>query len=118
MLGGSSGKNQMALNRATTTEYDAWSFYSEANNWTWDGLLPFFKATERMYSRDPFASFSQGLSDLGADLYGFVGPISASMNEIYSAEIPSYVRTLNKLGINTIVQPVSLRLWFHLGCQD
>ncbi|OSX63021.1 hypothetical protein POSPLADRAFT_1121407, partial [Postia placenta MAD-698-R-SB12] len=43
MLGGSSGINGMATNRASRVEYDTWSEFAPENDWTWDGLLPYFK---------------------------------------------------------------------------
>ena len=52
MLGGSSGLNFLAWNRASRHEYDAWKAVSyepgdsESDAWDWDGILPYFKKSE------------------------------------------------------------------------
>lgn len=52
MLGGSSGLNYLAWDRATKVEYDAWKgLSSEAADpkdlhWDWDGFLPFLQKAE------------------------------------------------------------------------
>lgn len=53
MLGGSSGLNGMAWNRATSDEYDAWGQFSSRFDWNWDGLLPFFKKSETISLSPP-----------------------------------------------------------------
>lgn len=53
MLGGSSGINGLSWNRASRPEYDSWSVFAPNSSWTWDGLLPFFKKTERVFNEPP-----------------------------------------------------------------
>lgn len=44
MLGGSSGVNGMQVQRGQKEDYDRWgSYFSDNSEWSWDGLLPYFK---------------------------------------------------------------------------
>lgn len=44
MLGGSSGVNGLQVHRGMRNDYDSWgSFFSESSDWSWEGLLPYFK---------------------------------------------------------------------------
>ncbi|GJC89650.1 dehydrogenase xptC [Colletotrichum liriopes] len=44
MLGGSTGVNAMQLHRGQKEDYDRWgSYFGENSEWSWDGLLPYFK---------------------------------------------------------------------------
>jgi hypothetical protein len=108
MLGGSSGKNLMASGRGAIAEYDAMNVFAQSQDWSWEGLLPYLRATERTAPTDPFPSFSQGSSSFEESLFrGYHGEIETSFNEMYSGEVSDYVRTLNNLGVKTNVAPVS-----------
>lgn len=52
VLGGSSSINAMAFLRGHRAAYDAWE-RAGATGWGYDGLLPFFKRSERAEGRDP-----------------------------------------------------------------
>lgn len=44
MLGGSSGHNGMQVHRGQKDDYDRWgSYFGPTSQWSWDGLLPYFK---------------------------------------------------------------------------
>lgn len=44
MLGGSSGVNGLQTHRGMRNDYDSWgSFFGDSSDWSWDGLLPYFK---------------------------------------------------------------------------
>jgi choline dehydrogenase-like flavoprotein len=44
MLGGSSGVNGMQVHRGQREDYDRWgSYFGKKSEWSWDGLLPYFK---------------------------------------------------------------------------
>jgi len=44
LVGGSSAINAMMTVRATSDDYDRWgSFFGEKSDWSWEGLLPYFK---------------------------------------------------------------------------
>ncbi|KAK0499111.1 alcohol oxidase [Armillaria luteobubalina] len=101
LLGGSSAMNFLALTRATKTEYDAWSFFSSGqNDWSWDGLLPYFKKST---SVDPdqtnnFLGIPGGEETDDHD-EGFDGPIHASHNTIFSDVEPLYAEAMHSIGI-------------------
>jgi choline dehydrogenase-like flavoprotein len=46
MLGGSSGINGLAWNRASSPEYDSWNTFAPGAGWTFSGLLPHMKNSE------------------------------------------------------------------------
>ena len=46
MLGGSTGLNLMAWNRASKIEYDAWQGFSGVTGWNWSNILPFMRKSE------------------------------------------------------------------------
>lgn len=44
LLGGSSGHNGMQVHRGQKDDYDRWgSYFAGRPQWSWDGLLPYFK---------------------------------------------------------------------------
>lgn len=81
MLGGSSGINGLAWNRASSAEYDAWNTFAQNLSWGWDGLLPLFKKSENvsLTPKDPYPGISS--EEAQAALHnlpyveGFSGPI-------------------------------------------
>lgn len=81
MLGGSSGKNLMAFDRASATEYDALRVFAGDKDWSWLGLLPFFLKSEHVALEPPdtFAEYSEespSWSQVPFD--GFSGPVAVS----------------------------------------
>lgn len=48
VLGGSSAVNAMMVLRGTTEDYDRWGgFFGDNSEWSWAGLLPYFKKVRR-----------------------------------------------------------------------
>ncbi|TIC96156.1 Pyranose dehydrogenase 1 [Colletotrichum higginsianum] len=44
MLGGSTGVNAMQVHRGQKEDYNRWgSYFSDNSEWSWDGILPYFK---------------------------------------------------------------------------
>ena len=81
MLGGCSGKNLMAFDRASSTEYDALRDFANDEGWSWFGLLPFFLKSEHaaLEPPDTFAGYSAerpSFSQVPFD--GFLGPVAVS----------------------------------------
>ncbi|PCH34877.1 hypothetical protein WOLCODRAFT_19639 [Wolfiporia cocos MD-104 SS10] len=113
MLGGSSGINYMAFNRAPNLEYDSWHTFSPYLDWTWNGLLTYFIKSENMslFPQDPYPSFSQDVynsSVRSPQLFtGRSGPLLTSYNEIYLETVSEFVRSQNTLGIVTNAYPVT-----------
>ncbi|TBU28075.1 alcohol oxidase [Dichomitus squalens] len=111
LLGGSSGINGLAWDRASATEYDAWATIAGDKNWSWSGLLPFLQKAENFSKTpaDPFPGISPAeAAEVEADLPhvdGFSGPIVASLNSLYFDTVTNVTVTLNNLGIQTNAEP-------------
>ena len=58
VLGGSSGLNAMIYTRGVPSDYDAWGH--AAQGWHWDGVLPYFKATEQFFGGENLYHGAQG----------------------------------------------------------
>ena len=126
MLGGSSGINGMAWNRATEEEYNSWETFGPENGWNWDGLLPFMIKSENMsrVTPDPFPGLTDEQRNLTSPVYGFNGPmevrhvtfnltfvltlLQASHQIWYADPMVPYVQALNSIGIDTVAEPVSV----------
>ncbi|KAK0224208.1 alcohol oxidase [Armillaria fumosa] len=101
LLGGSSAMNFLAWTRATKIEYDSWAFFSSGqNDWSWDGLLPYF---EKSTSVDPDQTNNflgiPSREETNDHDEGFDGPIHASHNTIFSDVEPLYAETMISIGI-------------------
>ena len=133
MLGGSSGVNGMAWNRASSPEYDAWAEFAQTTDWNWEGLLSSFKKSENvaLSPQNPYPGITEEEAQQTAHdmprVDGFSGPISvyqirrqpcdsdltlclvlcqASHNAFYFNVVPTVVKTLNAIGFNTNPEPV------------
>ncbi|PBK63887.1 alcohol oxidase [Armillaria solidipes] len=101
LLGGSSAMNFLAWTRATKVEYDAWTFFSSGqNDWSWDGLLPYFKKSTSVNPNETndFLGIPGGEQPNGHD-EGFDGPIHVSHNTIFSDVEPLYAEAMISIGI-------------------
>ncbi|KAI0672931.1 alcohol oxidase [Trametes maxima] len=106
MLGGSSGLNFMAWNRASAKEYDAWQELG-ATGWTWDVLLPYFKKSESALP-PPEVTFPGDQRPTGTAFnasHGRDGPIQTSYNVLYSNLTSPYVETMSALGFSINSNP-------------
>ncbi|OAP64308.1 hypothetical protein AYL99_00280 [Fonsecaea erecta] len=52
MLGGTSGLNQSLWMRGTRTDFDELAAFVGSGEWSWDGLLPYFRKHERLDAQD------------------------------------------------------------------
>lgn len=60
MVGGSTGLNGMAWDRASKAEYDAWGSLLDSGGWSYSSLLPSFLSTEtKQLGSDPFPIWSK-----------------------------------------------------------
>ncbi|KAJ7501584.1 GMC oxidoreductase-domain-containing protein [Mycena galericulata] len=92
MVGGSSGLNLLAWNRATQVEYDVWAAFSRSPIWSWAGLTNYFAKSQTVEQgqANPFPGVS--LEQYTASFtHGGKGPIKAhdffieaSYNELYA----------------------------------
>ncbi|KAJ6579511.1 alcohol oxidase, partial [Mycena vulgaris] len=103
MMGGSSGLNLLAWNRASKLEYDAWSTFSADSSWSWTGLTEYFSKSQtiKQGQANPFPGVSTAQHTASFTHGSANGPINVSYNEIYSDIVPGYVETWNNLGIKT-----------------
>ncbi|KXH51004.1 glucose oxidase [Colletotrichum nymphaeae SA-01] len=54
MLGGSTGVNAMQVHRGQKEDYDRWgAYFSNQSEWSWDGLLPYFKKAWNFHPPTP-----------------------------------------------------------------
>ncbi|PBK86342.1 alcohol oxidase, partial [Armillaria gallica] len=101
LLGGSSAMNFLAYTRASKIEYDAWTFFSSGqNNWSWDGLLPYFRKSISIYPNqtNDFLGIPGGEEPNDHD-EGFDGPIHVSHNTLFSDTEPLYAEAMISIGI-------------------
>ena len=80
MLGGSSGINFMAYGRPCAEDVDDWSKTLGIQGWSWPGLLPYFKRSEKLEFDLPNIK-NRDLNDcpINQDLHGIDGAIHTSM---------------------------------------
>ncbi|PBK86382.1 alcohol oxidase, partial [Armillaria gallica] len=101
LLGGSSAMNFLAYTRASKIEYDAWTFFSSGqNDWSWDGLLPYFKKSTSVNpdQTNDFLGIPGGEQPNGHD-EGSNGPIHVSHNTLFSDAEPLYAKAMISIGI-------------------
>ncbi len=92
--------------RASASEYDLWgNDFGNGDEWTWDGLLPYFMKTES-WTPPPLIIPGQERSVDLASVHGTTGYINSSYDNWDSdIEIP-IVSSANSLGIPTTSNPV------------
>ncbi|KAL8685440.1 MAG: hypothetical protein Q9218_007759 [Villophora microphyllina] len=99
VLGGTSALNIMTWNRACKEDYDAWEELGN-EGWGWEGMLPFFKKSERLHESTPEHQLRHQ-SHFDRDFHGTDGPI----HTIYPSQLGTshqyWHNTLNKLGVET-----------------
>lgn len=85
MLGGSTGINLLAWDRASKTEYDAWQLFADDSDWNFENLLPYFVKSENidLTDNDVFPgvsanAYAQADAEFKVD-DGFNGPIDVSI---------------------------------------
>lgn len=82
MLGGSSGLNFLAWNRASSPEYDAWTQFAKGVDWSFKGFLPYFKKTtttrRNQTNTFPGLTGNENTADFDSTFVGFDGPIEVS----------------------------------------
>lgn len=93
MLGGSTGINLMAWDRASKSEYDAWQLFLNGSDWNFDNLLPYFIKSETidLENSDVFPGVSAKEYATAHQQFefddGFKGPVHVSesrlIQEIY-----------------------------------
>lgn len=85
MLGGSTGLNLMAWNRASKIEYDAWQSFSGPGGWNWSNILPFMRKSEAVNKNlsNPFPGITPAEEKLAEAEYlisdGFTGNVKVSI---------------------------------------
>jgi len=107
MLGGSTGINLLAWDRASRLEYDSWQSFINGSDWNFDNLLPYFIKSETvdLVNYDVFPGVSKEGYAIAQKQFevedGFHGPIHASYNQIYGDLALPLASTWNNLGVPT-----------------
>ncbi|KAF7330981.1 Alcohol oxidase [Mycena venus] len=112
MLGGSTGINLFAWDRASKLEYDAWQLFMKESDWNFDNLLPYFIKSETidLKNNDVFPGpspkdYAEARKEFEFD-DGFSGPIHASYNTIYGDLAFPLASTWNNLKVPTNPNPI------------
>jgi len=93
ILGGSSVLHAMAWQRGAKFDYDAWgSPFGNGDEWTFDGLLPYFQRAENWTAPPNAVTINSSLSSA----YGRNGPLSLS----YSSYYTDLDRSLTEASVN------------------
>ncbi|KAF9445168.1 GMC oxidoreductase [Macrolepiota fuliginosa MF-IS2] len=107
MLGGSTGINLLAWDRASKLEYDSWQSFINGSDWNFNNLLPYFIKSETvdLADNDVFPGVSkEGYAVAQKEFEvedGFRGPVHASYNQIYGDLVLPLASTWNNLGVPT-----------------
>ncbi|KAJ7756408.1 alcohol oxidase [Mycena maculata] len=107
MLGGSTGINLLAWDRASKAEYDAWQLFANDSDWNFDNLLPYFIKSENidLADNDVFPGVSSNGYTIAQQEFkvddGFTGPIHGSYNSIYGDLALPLASTWNNLKVPT-----------------
>ncbi|KAK7055259.1 hypothetical protein R3P38DRAFT_2846055 [Favolaschia claudopus] len=92
LLGGSTGINLMAYNRASASEYDALNKFSGDSKWNWKSFVPFFQKSSTVAPTSDNTLSSRATN---------TGPVHASYNSFLVEPVGKMVAAFNKLGIST-----------------
>lgn len=85
MLGGSTGINLLAWDRASKLEYDSWQSFINGSDWNFDNLLPYFIKSEtvNLADNDVFPGVSKEDYAIARQQFavqdGFHGPVHVSV---------------------------------------
>jgi len=81
-LGGSSSINGMIYMRGQARDYDAWAAETGDASWSWDQVLPYFKAHEDHYRMDGGADPETGGNSRFSDTHGHGGEWRIEMQRL------------------------------------
>ncbi|KAI3621666.1 gmc oxidoreductase [Moniliophthora roreri] len=100
MLGGSSGSNAMVWQRGHAEDYNAFSsIYGNEDDWSFDGLLPYFKKSENWTEPGTLWYPGQEVTQSFTDAHGHDGPIQLSYpNWASDVDVPM-VEAVQSLGL-------------------
>jgi len=107
MIGGSTGLNYMAWDRASISEYDSWAQFGGKGGWNYQALLPYFIKAENFNAstRDQFPGISPQEEAEAQQAFkhenGFSGPIKSSYNSLFTDNIFPLVESWNNFSIPT-----------------
>lgn len=92
LVGGSTGINLMAWDRASKAEYDSWAILGGAGGWDFNSLLPYFQKVEdlNVNQGDPYPGFSPSEGAAANQSFksedGYFGPIQVCHEIFISLE--------------------------------
>ncbi|KAL2810042.1 hypothetical protein BJX63DRAFT_444926 [Aspergillus granulosus] len=98
VLGGGSAINGMAFDRGSPGDYDLWGEVIGDNNWSWDGLLPYFKKSETFTPPTAEQQAEYGIS-FDMSVHGTSGPVQSSYPPFISTTGKAFMSALRQLRI-------------------
>ncbi|KAK7949203.1 alcohol dehydrogenase [Apiospora aurea] len=93
MVGGSSGVNAMMTLRGSKEDYDRWGqlFADNAQDWSWDGMLPYFKKLAKRFNISTDTSYWGEHSPIQASFPSFqypgLDPLVSAFQELPGVEM-------------------------------
>ncbi|KAK1771700.1 alcohol oxidase [Phialemonium atrogriseum] len=104
VVGGSSILNGMVWTRGSAADYDAWEALGNPG-WGWEGLLPYFKKSER-FTSDVEATTSRALHIYpDMSVHGTQGPVQVGYPRFFYEQSKNFLRGLAELGIPILYDP-------------
>ncbi|KAJ7628048.1 alcohol oxidase [Mycena polygramma] len=97
VLGGSSVINSMIFPRAGKEQYNVWGQLNNDDTWTWSGLLPFFKKSERFTPPNAFQTASGVRFESG--VHGFGGLVKVGFPNYFFTQSALWRRAAEGLGL-------------------
>lgn len=96
-LGGSTVINSMVFPRAEKEQYDVWAKLNNDTQWGWDGLLPFFKGSEKFHPPNEFQTKVGGVR-FDQSVHGFGGRVKVGFPNFFFNQSTLWKEASMKLG--------------------
>ncbi|KAI1457490.1 putative GMC oxidoreductase [Annulohypoxylon moriforme] len=97
VVGGSTIINGLVWTRGSTANFDAWDRLGNPG-WGWEGLLPYFKKSERYTTRPESASFPMDVFPV-VGRHGSEGPVEVGYPNYYYNQSRNFLDGIQELGI-------------------
>ncbi|GAA5927255.1 hypothetical protein JCM3775_002496 [Rhodotorula graminis] len=96
VLGGSSAINFLVSTRPNAAEQDIWANLAGSSAWTWNSLLPYYKAAEKGSS--PGSNSQAQVPTWAAASHGTSGPIKTSFAPYMASSFAAFFKALRARG--------------------
>ncbi|KAG9010115.1 hypothetical protein FRB93_004777 [Tulasnella sp. JGI-2019a] len=101
MLGGTSMLNTMTWARASKDEYDGIANLNDGTDWSWDDLLPYFKACETVVAPKSDAWARENNATFDPVFHGQSGPLRRGFVPWLGESHIPFLKSMNNLGVPT-----------------